>query len=410
LQAFSEMRAHETGFMSKLSLAIGFVVWSCGAAAANAAGPYAFTNIADTTSTYSEFYPSRAGRIPSINNHGEVAFWAVLVDGTETIRRRSGNQVDTIADNSGLLSTIGSPSISDNGVVVFNATADDGRAGVFAGSGGPVATIADSAGPLDRFGSSSDINAAGNVAYSASLDTSGYAAFVSSGGGTTTVADTTGPLATIDSPRLNDSGAVAFWAFEDGGFSRQSIHLYQGGALATIADESGPFSGFSNRPGITNDGSVVFQAVFDSGGSGIFKSQSRIVTPVVDTTGPFSGLRFVAANNHDQVAFIGSLDSEGEGLFLGPDPTADQVIRFGDALFGSTVTSIETSHALNDRGQIVFYYRLANGVSGIAVASPIPEPSTIVLIVVVGLILGTPSLHDDVRGCSVRRCRQIADA
>ncbi|HEX2473617.1 MAG TPA: choice-of-anchor tandem repeat NxxGxxAF-containing protein [Lacipirellulaceae bacterium] len=376
--------------MSKLHFATCFVVWSCGAAAASAAGPYAFTNIADTTSTYSEFYPSRAGRTPSINNHGEVAFWAVLLDGTEAIRRRSGNQIDTIADNSGMLSTIGSPSISDNGVVVFAATADDGRAGVFAGSGGPVTTIADSAGPLDSFGSSSDINAAGNVAYSASLDTTGYAAFVSNGGGATTVADTTGPLATIDSPRLNDSGAAAFWAFQDGGFANDSIHFYQGGALTTIADQSGPFSGFGNRPGITNDGTVVFSATFDTGGMGIFKSQSGVVTPVVDTTGPFIGFRFLAANNHGQVAFIGSLDSGGEGIFVGPDPTADKVILAGDALFGSTLTSIETSHALNDRGQIAFYYRLANGVSGIAVASPIPEPSTIVLIAAVGLILGTP--------------------
>jgi hypothetical protein len=375
--------------MGKLNLAIGFVVCSCGAAVSSAAGPYAFTNIADTTATYSEFYPLRAGRLPSINKHGEVAFWASLLDGTETIRKRSGNQVDTIADNSGILSMIRSPSISDNGTVAFTATTDDGRAGIFVGGGGTITTIADSTGSLDSFGVSPGINAEGNVAYSANFDTTGYAAFVFSGGTTTTIADTTGPLSTIDSPALNDSGAVAFWAFQDSGSSPESIHLYQDGALTTIADESGPFSGFSSRPGITNDGTVVFQARFDTGGTGIFKSQSAILTPVVDTTGPFSGFRFLAANNHGQVAFIGMLDSAGQGIFVGPDPTADKVIRAGDALFGSTLTLIETSHALNDRGQIAFHYRLANGVSGIAVASPIPEPSTMVLIAAVGLSLGT---------------------
>ena len=53
-------------------------------------------------------------------------------------------------------------------------------------------------------------------------------------------------------------------------------------------------------------------------------------------------------------------------LVTGPDATADRVIGAGDPLFGSTVTYFRSqpSHggrAINDSGQIVFRYRLANG-------------------------------------------------
>jgi hypothetical protein len=42
------------------------------------------------------------------------------------------------------------------------------------------------------------------------------------------------------------------------------------------------------------------------------------------------------------------------------------------------------TQGLNDAGQLAFYFALADGRSGIAVASPIPEPSSALLLAAVG--------------------------
>jgi hypothetical protein len=80
------------------------------------------------------------------------------------------------------------------------------------------------------------------------------------------------------------------------------------------------------------------------------------------------------------------------GIFIGPN--AEKVIASGDALFGSTVFALVmsndlslTSHSLNDAGQIAFRYVLANGRSGIALATPIPEPSAAALLLIGALFL-----------------------
>jgi hypothetical protein len=54
----------------------------------------------------------------------------------------------------------------------------------------------------------------------------------------------------------------------------------------------------------------------------------------------------------------------------------DKVIAEGDALFGSTVILLGEpgNNGLNNNGQIVFTYSLANGVEGIAIATPASAP------------------------------------
>jgi hypothetical protein len=70
------------------------------------------------------------------------------------------------------------------------------------------------------------------------------------------------------------------------------------------------------------------------------------------------------------VAFLGYPDAGGQGIFTGPDPVADKVIRTGDPLFGSTVTAVNFEHGLNDAGQIVFLAELADGTRGVFRADP----------------------------------------
>ncbi len=69
----------------------------------------------------------------------------------------------------------------------------------------------------------------------------------------------------------------------------------------------------------------------------------------------------------------------GTGLWTGPDVIADKVIKSGDALFGSAVSDVNIQNkSINNKGQIVFFYSLASGARGIAVATPPPTASVVV--------------------------------
>jgi len=65
-------------------------------------------------------------------------------------------------------------------------------------------------------------------------------------------------------------------------------------------------------------------------------------------------------------------------LFLSADGVIDEVIQTGDPLGGSVVTRLSIwRQALNDSGQVAFEATLENGVAGIYVATPVPEPSAL---------------------------------
>ncbi len=160
-----------------------------------------------------------------------------------------------------------------------------------------------------------------------------------------------------------------------------------GGPLTTIADTSGPFSGFGNGfPALNDSGTVIFPAGLDAGGVGIFTGSGGPTTTIVTSDGPFLVFgAFPAINAGGQVAFLGLLDAGGSGIFTGPDPVNDRVIAIGDPLFGSTVTALEFYRGLNDAGQITFFAQLADGRQVIVRADPgaseaIPEPAACVLL------------------------------
>ena len=78
--------------------------------------------------------------------------------------------------------------------------------------------------------------------------------------------------------------------------------------------------------------------------------------------------------------FIAPSDHGPYGLFTGPDPVADKIIMEGDMLDGATISLNSLSFArngLNNSGQIAFIATLSNGTSGVWVATPVPEPSTL---------------------------------
>ena len=111
------------------------------------------------------------------------------------------------------------------------------------------------------------------------------------------------------------------------------------------------------------------------------------MTTIADISGPFSSFgsnSFIFGqpliNDTGTVAFLARLDAGGFGIYTGDGSDTREVIGSGDVLFGSTVTTLQVSPtSLNDNGQVAFYYELANGTTGIAVANPVPEPSASLL-------------------------------
>jgi hypothetical protein len=84
-------------------------------------------------------------------------------------------------------------------------------------------------------------------------------------------------------------------------------------------------------------------------------------------------------NNSGLVAFSATLNGV-RGIYTEVGPQIARIIGVGDNLFGSTVTQIGFGKdGLNELGQVGFFYQLANGRTGIALATPVPEPASILL-------------------------------
>jgi len=351
------------------------------------AANYTFTNIADTGGPFDSF-----GFLPSINTAGTVAFDATLDAGGEGIFIGSGGPTTTIIDNSGQFSFFRPPTINSGGTVAFGAALDAGGEGIFTGSGGPTTTIADDSGQFAGFDTLS-INSAGTVAFWARLDTPNDGIFTGSGGSTTTIADRSGLFSQLlPVPSINTGGTVAFFATLDGGGN--GIFTGSGGPTAAIADDSGPFDLFNESPSINTGGTVAFGATLDAGGQGIFTGSGGLTATIADDSGPFRGFDWPSINTAGTVAFYATLDAGGHGVFTGDDAVGDKVIRTGEPLFGSTVTDVGFARGLNDNGDIAFYYQLANGTRGIAVARIIPEPAspTLLLAGLIAMFLHRPAV------------------
>ncbi len=162
---------------------------------------------------------------------------------------------------------------------------------------------------------------------------------------------------------------------------------------------------FQSSPRINESGVVAFNARLDSGGVGIFTANNPGVRTIVDNvSGPFAGLGLgaPAINNRGVVAFEAN-NFEFQAIYTGVDLIADRVIQTGDPLDGSTVLRLSTgSHGryLNDEGQLAFWARLADGRLGIYRADPlslnvaaVPEPSAFGLLIAVSVGLPPIVLH-----------------
>src|SRR5262249_55503951 len=136
---------------------------------------------------------------------------------------------------------------------------------------------------------------------------------------------------------------------------------------------------------VANDaGTVAFLANLTAGGQAIVMGDGTHLTTIADTSGPYSGFIGNAANaainNAGQVVFAANLAAGGTGIFTVRNGVTEEIIARGEALFGSTVTSFATNPfvggaGLNNLGQLGFRANLADGRSVLVRAEPIPSSS-----------------------------------
>ena len=228
------------------------------------------------------------------------------------------------------------------------------------------------------------INAAGTVAFWALPDSGPSGVFFGNGATTTPLFINSASLSVPGNFSLNEAGTLAFTSGNGTG-----VFTANSGVVTMIAGSSGPLNYFGTTPAINNAGTVALIAGvggIDGGSYGIYRGDGGPLTTIADRSGPFSSFSSFSSgnpsiNDSGTVAFIAGLDAGGAGIFIGDGTATSEVIGIGDALFDSTIATFGISPtSLNDSGQVAFYYRLTNGTTGIAIATPAPEPSAFVLL------------------------------
>ena len=252
--------------------------------------------------------------------------------------------------------------------------------------------------------------------------------------------DGNGVLQVTGDVSLNNSGQVAFKSnligTSGGQTDNEALYLGDGnGELVqlirtgdSVTDGLGQFSSLGN-PYLNDAGQAIFRGglvdtVNLGDNSGLFRSDAtgslveivREGDAVPDGNGQFADLGVNASFNFDggngvinemgQVAFTANLkltiggDSDNEGLYLYDDTAGVlQIARTGEPFLDSTITGLafldgtggfgedlgNERSGFNDAGQVAYLFVLADGREGIAVATLVPEPSSL-LLTALGLI------------------------
>lgn len=329
----------------------------------------AFVNIADSTTGELNSFSDAA-----VNNMGTVAFTAQIPAGGRGVYTGS---ISTPTNNFGSIIVVGSkdsigqPAINNAGLVAVKVSFDIDGHRLIVGAGGSFDIIADNTGPALIMGNEIGINDSGDVVFSGSPSFGSANQAIHIGNNSTptntltTIATLGDGFTSVIMPDINTGGTVCFTG-------RSSIdlswRLYTAGAGNSITSVVG--SGTLPFRGVINDSDATVFYSTASGTSGLYINDASGTYPFVTIGGEFTAFSDrPAINNMGVVAFTGTT-SAGVGLYIGPDPVEDRLIGVGDALFGSTINSLELArHGLNDAGQLAFGYTLASGVEGIAVVN-----------------------------------------
>ena len=346
-----------------------------------------FVNVADSTQGLSEF-----SQFPAINNRGAVAFVATENGANQEVFKWDHRELKPIASTSGSNFTFFSDDVAINpaGVVAFRASLNKGgrATGIFTSDGLTTKTIVDSTVQgLSGLGfGSPSINAAGTVAFFAPRN--GFRSsiiFTGDGEALTPVLDTLNSnFGAFGNVAINASGEIVFRGVlkdrNEGIFiiapkrNEQSDGLPDGPAsVIDVIDTINNPEIFQFGDPVINDAGVA--ADFAGGGTSveILSGNGKGVTARTDPAGGFfTDFEHPSINNRGAVAFSAFEATGAQGIFVELTGRASPVavLQTGDPLFGSTVTAVSVGRfAFNDHFRLAFGYELADGRSGIAVAS-----------------------------------------
>jgi hypothetical protein len=326
-----------------------------------------FVNVVDSTQGFSFF-----GSAPAINNDLTVAFESA---GAGVWKWNNGRLTPISTSADGLRSFGDVVVINSAGRVGFSAGVVSGNDSIIATSDGGVLNVIASANASGLVGGQflgiSGMNERGDVVFFAFRKGFGsQAIFAGKGGPLTPVVDTStdSNFLGFGNADIDASGKVAFHGFPADG--TEGIFLTDN-LLHDVADTNNPnLVGFLD-PVINNKGTVGSAAFLSAGGMVVFTANPRGITPRTNSSS-FSSVDNVSINNLDDVAFFATETAGRDGIFVERSGSSNPVpvIETGDPLFGSTVVALSIGRfSLNDNGCITFRYGLADGRSGIAIAS-----------------------------------------
>ncbi len=388
---------------SRGGLLFNFAVVFAHLAVREATAAYTFTSIADSSTAGPTGNPLLSFRDAAVSGNN-VAFGATFlanasIGNADGIFRGSGGPLAVIAKTLvsappiGILDKAGRPSISGDSVVFWGhySSTFPVRAGeaVYFGTGSGLSTTVKTgdqhmlvlANPL-QIGTSLVFLGSPSVYVPDSIYTylgGTFTRIVGAGDS----APPGGTFSGIDLAYASSDGIEAFRARYGGS---AGIFTTSGGAITTIAKtgdiapSGGTFSDVST-PSISGN-TVAFLGTASSA-SGIFIGSGGSLTTIAkmgDSTpggGTFETLSRPAIGG-STVAFQASASS-GEGIYAASGGLLNAVIETGQPLFGSTVTSLDFESLGLDAGgsgNLAFIYGLANGATGVALATPTP-PSLI---------------------------------
>ena len=337
---------------------------------------YSFTKIASTNDGYT-FLDNTA----SINNNGEVAFWARpegISEGIIYVYRGGG--IQEVVPASGI---IDSPSINDDGVVAYRAFLSGGGQAINKSDGTTVTEVANTTGVFRDFDNYAMINNDGLVAFSGRSDTGERFLYVGDGETISEIPDSSSAYAYGAGTSINDNGEVAFFGFlTDGG---EVIGVSDGSATRTVVVATGN-DRVNGLPVINDHGDVAFVKWSNVNNKrAILFSDGTTTQELINTDYGFLSLGGLSINNSGDVAFRGTLASNMRSINVISDGLLNEVIRTGDVLSGLVITTLNIGHqALNDSNSLVFSARFSDGSVGIYRAdvngvSEVPLPAALPL-------------------------------
>jgi hypothetical protein len=378
-----------------LSMAVSLVL----PAEARSQVPYNYIKVASTGtgSNFAAFSP------PTLNNFGTAGFGATLTGGGGSgIFIGSGGSIGTIAQTGAVFtgfSVPGGPIIASinptsntNAFFATRTAAAGGGAGIFTSDGATVSTIAatGAGSPFTGFGVGVHINSGNNVAFVGSTPTSQGIFIGAPGAPLTTVATTGATFLNFNGavPSINNSGVTSFTAaLTPGAGGGGGVFRWTpiGGTITSIAATGPVFAGFAGPTDISASGQVAFMAALTGGGFGVFRGNGTTIDTIATTGAVYTGFADAPAiSSLGGVSFVAALTPAaggGQGIFTGPNPVINKVIRTGDLLDGSIAQTFALlPGSTNDRGEMAFLARLADGREGIYIARPVPEPASILLL------------------------------